>query len=228
MNAVLAVWNNVHTEHEAEFNEWYIREHIPDRVSVPGFNNGRRHLALSSADPRCPRNFTFYEVQNLAVLRSASYLECLANPTEWTQRTMPWLKNMNRTACRVVCKAGQGHGAFAGTLRLTVEPDSQTDFDDWVQRVLLPALIERPGIASAQYWRGDVAATGGSTPESELRSGYDDAVTSALMVSATHAGALVNAASLTGPEVLENVGASSDGGLALYQLVYALHQGISQ
>ena len=34
---LLAVWTDIASEIEAEFNTWYDTEHIPERLSVPGF-----------------------------------------------------------------------------------------------------------------------------------------------------------------------------------------------
>src|SRR5258708_40366363 len=56
-NAILAVWNEVDADAEGDFNEWYLREHIPERTMVPGVNRGRRYRA----DEGSPRYMAFYE-----------------------------------------------------------------------------------------------------------------------------------------------------------------------
>jgi len=224
MAGVLAVWNDVVQENEVEFNEWYIREHIPERVGVPGFRNGRRHLALSSADRSCPRNFTFYEVDSPAVLTCAAYVDRLNNPTEWTQRTMPWFTNMSRTACSVNSTSGQGHGAFAGTMQLKLAPGREETFAALVADELLPSLTVQNGIVSAQYWQGDPAQTNVHSTERGLRRGEDASVGAAVIVSATHAGALANASALLLEKQLEAAGATPTTALHLFQLVYELHR----
>ena len=40
-NGILAIWMDCAAEGEADFNEWYHREHFPERVGVPGFLKGR-------------------------------------------------------------------------------------------------------------------------------------------------------------------------------------------
>ena len=35
--AVLAFWHDVAPGGEAEFDQWHLREHIPERLAVPGF-----------------------------------------------------------------------------------------------------------------------------------------------------------------------------------------------
>lgn len=33
---LLAVWNDIAAEDEAEFNAWYVEEHVPERLGIPG------------------------------------------------------------------------------------------------------------------------------------------------------------------------------------------------
>ena len=223
MSAVLAVWNDVDADNEAEFNEWYVRQHVPERVGVAGFRNGRRHIALDGQAEPCPRNFTFYEVDDLSVLTSAPYRERLDNPTEWTTRTMPWFANMSRTACRVISRAGHGHGGVAGTLQLKVEDAAQPEFGQWLATDVLPRLVEIPGLTSAQHWGGDLDSTKVASTESGLRRGVDDSVSTAVVLSATTEQVLHAAAPLLAPEVLATHGAQVHHGLRLYRLIYSLH-----
>ena len=55
---VLAIWNGIEDEAEADFVAWHVREHIPERVAVPGFLRGRRYVAVAGA----PKYFNFYEL----------------------------------------------------------------------------------------------------------------------------------------------------------------------
>ena len=65
-----------------EHDNWHNHEHLPERLSVPGFRRGSRWVALSGS----PRYFVMYEVDDLATLASPRYLERLNNPTPWTAR----------------------------------------------------------------------------------------------------------------------------------------------
>ena len=40
---LLAVWNDIAAEDEAEFNAWYVEEHVPERLGVPGILSARRY-----------------------------------------------------------------------------------------------------------------------------------------------------------------------------------------
>ena len=40
--AVVAIWNGIAEEGRTDFYEWHNREHMPERVGIPGFEAGRR------------------------------------------------------------------------------------------------------------------------------------------------------------------------------------------
>ena len=42
---ILAIFNNVAHGREAEFEEWFQHEHLPERIAIPGFLMGRRYEA---------------------------------------------------------------------------------------------------------------------------------------------------------------------------------------
>jgi hypothetical protein len=45
----MAVWNDVEPGHEAEFDTWYMHQHIPERLGVPGFLEARRYEAIDGS-----------------------------------------------------------------------------------------------------------------------------------------------------------------------------------
>ncbi len=47
--AVLAIWSDVTAEAEAELNEWYRREHVPERLAIPEFLRGCRYRATDAS-----------------------------------------------------------------------------------------------------------------------------------------------------------------------------------
>ena len=46
---MLVTFTEVAPEDELEFNEWYDREHVDERVFMPGFKRARRYLAADGA-----------------------------------------------------------------------------------------------------------------------------------------------------------------------------------
>ena len=114
MAGILAVWNDCAPEGYDHFERWYIREHLQERVGVPGFRFGRRYEAVSGGDRRF---FAFYEVESPDVLSSRAYVERLEAPTPWTLEAMKSFRNMVRTVCDLRAAAGDLIGSHAVVLR---------------------------------------------------------------------------------------------------------------
>src|SRR3954451_16430747 len=100
--AVVAIWNDITPEGRDNFIEWHNREHIPERVAIPGFLRGRRYRA----DEGAPEYFTLYEARDSDVLVGADYLERLNNPTPWTKEATAHFRNTVRGVCTNVFSAG--------------------------------------------------------------------------------------------------------------------------
>ncbi len=198
-DAILAVWNNVVPASEAEFNEWYIRDHLPDRVSLPGFRRGRRWLSAGGG----PRYFTFYEIEDVAVMQSPDYLDRHENPTDWTRRMMPAFRDMNRSICRVTAKRHRGDGGAAGLVRLTPAEGAEAGLRRWIAESVLPRLMLAPGILAASLWELDVVASRmPDTAETRLRGTRDAVVDWVLVVEASRL------------EELDPIAAAVDAGVA--------------
>ena len=87
---------------EEEFNAWYDAEHIPERLSVPGFLTGLRYVCLDGH----PRYLAMYDLQSFDVLSSAAY-----NAVGY-DRASPWTK---RVTGRVKVWRSAGHQVYPGT-----------------------------------------------------------------------------------------------------------------
>jgi hypothetical protein len=140
---VLAIWHTITPEGEAEYWRWHDREHIPERVGVPGFLRGRRYRSLE----RSLEYLDLYEVEDPATLGSAPYLARLYDPTPWTRRVIPHFRDTLRLGYRVTASVGRGQGGVLLTLRLAV-PGGATD---------QPAALGAQGLAAVQELTGVVA-----------------------------------------------------------------------
>jgi hypothetical protein len=105
---------------DAEFNRWYDREHLEERVAIPGFLEARRYIAHqgSPAHKASPKYLCLYSTATFDVLDSPAYRTVLANPTEWSKTSMARFKNMIRAVARITISRGQGRGAALGVIRL--------------------------------------------------------------------------------------------------------------
>jgi hypothetical protein len=144
--AVLAVWDEVDRVIEADFDAWYLREHIPERTSVPGLLRGRRYRAETGS----PRSMAFYEATTLGVLTAGPYREQLANPTDWTRRVMPHFRFMRRGLCDVAASLGDGIGGAAAVVHMT--PDDEPRLREWIAGTLLPETLTMPDVVAAHLW----------------------------------------------------------------------------
>src|SRR5579859_1452586 len=117
---LLAVWNDIAAEDEAEFNAWYVEEHVPERLGIPGIVTARRYR-----DSAAPHSYAaIYDTESLAALAAPAYLERLANPTPRTRAIMPRFRNMTRAACEVAADFGalRSPGAVLATIELREAP----------------------------------------------------------------------------------------------------------
>jgi hypothetical protein len=218
-DAVLAIWNNVLPESETEFNAWYIRDHLPDRVSLPGFRRGRRWLSVD----RRPRYFTFYEIEDAAVMHSPDYLESHENPTDWTRRMMPAFRDMNRSICRVTAKQHRGDGGIAGVVRLTPADGGAAGLRRWIVETVLPNVMEAPDMLSACLWELDAEASRmPDTTETRLREGRDAVVDWVFLVEAARPEALQAVSAVIDAAAAAAAGAGRVGALEPYRLLSAL------
>src|SRR5664279_1001267 len=98
---------------EADFNRWYDREHLVERVAIEGFLEARRYVAHQGS----PKYLCLYSTATFEVLDSPAYRAALRNPTDWSKTTLARFKNMIRTIAHVTISRGQGRGAALGIIR---------------------------------------------------------------------------------------------------------------
>ena len=77
---------------EAEFNRWYDREHLEERVAIDGFLEARRYVAQDGR----PKYLSLYSTETFEVLDSPAYRTALASQTEWSKANIARFKNMIR------------------------------------------------------------------------------------------------------------------------------------
>ena len=68
---------DVDASDEREFNAWYDREHLEERVAIDGFLEARRYVAQAAT----PKYLSLYSTETFAVLDSPAYRTALANQT---------------------------------------------------------------------------------------------------------------------------------------------------
>ena len=198
-----------------EHDDWHTHEHLPERLSIPGFLRGTRWVALQGR----PRYFVLYEVEHLATLTSSAYLERLNNPSAWTSKMMPHYRGMTRGFCAVAGSFGLGLGHAGLLIRFKPAAETASSLRNWLLQHILPPLPSKPGVGSVHLFEG--AATPGMTNEQRLR-GADAGVDWALLVTgySQDAVASLGRADL-GNVQLEKHGATGVVG-AMYRMDYSV------
>src|SRR6185503_7892576 len=104
---------DIDAAHEAEFNRWYDREHLEERVAIDGFLEARRYVAHDGK----PKYLSLYSTATFDVLDSPAYRAALANQTAWSKANIARFQNMIRGVARITVSRGTGRGAALGIIR---------------------------------------------------------------------------------------------------------------
>jgi hypothetical protein len=158
---------DIDPEDEEDFNRWYDREHLEERVAIDGFLEARRYLAHQGS----PKYLFLYSTTTLEVLDSPAYRARLANPTDWSKKTMARFKNMIRAVASITVSRGTGRGAVLGIIRLRPLPGSEDTFRVELALKLDPTGLD--GIMSMHLIEGN-AALSGPTAELPAAAGASD------------------------------------------------------
>jgi hypothetical protein len=216
---IVAIWHDIVLERQPEFYEWHNREHMPERMGIPGFRRGRRYIALHGN----PQFFCFYEGDDLNVVAGPEYFERLNNPSEWTRKMMPHFRNMSRSVCNLRYSNGQGEGGFIATLRLTASSKTEEELCE----VILPQVGQAPGIVGVHLCVADGTASDIPTVEKTFRPSTDMCPPHVIMIEGSSAQFIRATAETLLPEIpyelgvyqLENARSNVEGahnGLAVY------------
>jgi hypothetical protein len=130
---------------EAEFNRWYDREHLEERVAIDGFLEARRYVAQDGR----PKYLSLYSTETFEVLDSPAYRTALANQTDWSKANIARFKNMIRAVARITISRGQGRGAALGIVRL--RPVDKDRLRSALRDLLDPGRLD--GIVSMHHRR---------------------------------------------------------------------------
>jgi hypothetical protein len=152
--AVMINWSNVAEQDRPAYYEWHSREHMVGRVGIPGFQRGRRSIAV-----RANRDFLMlYEVDDLAVLTGAAYMAKANNPSPLTQRTTGLISNSVRALAKVRLSLGIGQGGYLLTLRFDPQHGRDGELDQYLHEAM-PCVVAMPGIVAAHFCVADKPAS---------------------------------------------------------------------
>jgi hypothetical protein len=213
---LVAIWNDILPELREDFFEWHPREHMVERLGIPGFLRGRRYIAVDDG----VEFLTLYEVTSTDVLVSDIYKERLTHPTAWSTKTLPGFFNNERGACQIEFSDGYAMGGVMLTLRFEAEEGKEAALIDAV-KAAMAGLVDAPRVTGAHFVKNDVSLTGGNSGNQRGR-----------VITLPHLVVLIEGSTLDGVREagekflgnnrLAELGARPDVTRGLYQLEYSI------
>lgn len=220
-DAVMAVWGDAAPEAEPEFNEWYHRQHVPERVGMPGWLNGRRYRKVGRGKHRY---LAVYDVERLGCFDGPAYRHALDNPTEWTTRMMPSFRNFVRATCRVRFSSGEVLGSVLATVRYDPGNGDREAIARWLAGEALHDLREREGVTRVALWEADLDKSLARTGEQSIRSAPDGRAPFTAVIEGTDRSHVEAALAEAG--VVQGLAERGAGNVeaGLYALMFVLHR----
>ncbi|AET93587.1 hypothetical protein [Caballeronia cordobensis] len=159
------VWNDVVSAGREQFYEWHDKEHIPERLAIPGFRRGRRYVRPGHS----PEWLTMYEAADLDVVVSPAYLERLNTPTPATVDTLRYFRNTSRAVCRIVHSVGSSSGGHVLALRLDVPAQQAEAMKAYLCAEAFPRAAALTSVVACHLYMADQSGSHIDTAESSTR-----------------------------------------------------------
>lgn len=139
--------------HEDEFHDWYDLEHVPERQRVPGFGSCERWI--SATNPK--QAVATYDLDSLEVLKSEPYRAiAYENLSVWSKRVGPMCQRLIRFDGEQTLPGNADSPSGAGGVlvnAMNVDPERDSEFNEWYDHEHIPALAAVPGVLSARRFR---------------------------------------------------------------------------
>jgi hypothetical protein len=124
---------------EQEFHTWYDEEHIPARMSLPGFASATRYRAVEGK----PSHLAVYELDDMGVLETPEYRQLKDSPSPLTAEMLGSVTGFTRYICEAVADSGRrGEHRFLSVVAFQVPEEEVAEFDRWYEVEHAPLLLE--------------------------------------------------------------------------------------
>jgi hypothetical protein len=215
---MLIVFNEVKARDERDFNEWYNREHIDERVNLPGFRRARRYVAVRGT----PKYLATYECDTVGDLAAPGYLALLANQTPWTQAVMARFTQFNRMTLRVQVDLTHGIGGAVAAVKFAPDPRERKALAAWLHETALPKAIARPGLVGGAAAENDLEVANAPLRDKSMDHPKADEAEWVVLLEGSDAGAVGAAARTTFTLAsLRNFGVSVAPTIGTYRLLFS-------
>ena len=190
---MLVVFTEVAARDERDLNEWYNREHIDERINLPGFHRARRYVAVRGS----PKYLATYECDSADDLATPGYLHLLANQTPWSQAVMAKFTRFNRLTLRVQVDLTHGVGGVLAAVRFVPNPSESNALTGWLKETALPKAIARPGVVGATAAENDIEIANAPLRDASMDRPRADEVEWVVLIEGSDASAVGAAARTT-------------------------------
>ncbi len=148
---MLVVFAEVKASHERDFNEWYNREHIDERVNLPGFRRARRYVAVRAT----PKYLATYECSRVGDLATPFYLDRLAHQTPWSNRVTGRFTKFHRMTLAIKVDQSRGIAGAIAAVRFVPHPSQRVALVKWLREQALPQSAKPAGMVGAAAGEND-------------------------------------------------------------------------
>lgn len=155
-SGILLVFTDVDPTYEEEFNAWYNTEQLGNLLTLPGFLDAARYIALKGG----PRYLAAYELASADALQSRELQDYRANPSPWSRRISPTAigKNVARTLGTQIFPTSpemldRGFAPVLQIGRMSVPESVDREWNEWYNGEYIPGYRNVPGVIYARRFR---------------------------------------------------------------------------
>ena len=124
---------------EAEFDDWYEREHVPSRLAIDGISAATRWWAVDGG----PAHLAIYELDDLEALETEEYRRLKESPSQQTAWMLANVGGFTRYTCRLAYDSGPAAApTHLSVVAFAVPVEDAAALDDWYENEHVPALLQ--------------------------------------------------------------------------------------
>lgn len=167
---LMAFWATFEKQDLPNYVEWHNCEHMAERVSILGFQKGRRYAV--NGEPG--RFLQFYETETSSVLGAKPYLDALNNPTPWTKKALQWFRDPVRNIYELIGSNGEPcmfTAPYLAAIRFNLEDGKDGELLPNYTSEWLSALCDMPHVLRARLYRVDEEISKIMTSERKIYGG---------------------------------------------------------
>jgi len=216
---LLVVWTNIGENLDRDFNEWYNRSHLRERIlDLPEFVRGRRFVAFDGG----PRYLALYETRSTAAFHSEPYLALKRNFDPQSSRFVPHFRDTLKVAGQIVAYAGVAEGSVIALIPIAREAGREDALREVINADFLARLLAVEGVVAAWYAERDAAAVASAIADHPRAT--DRILDAMLVIECTSAEAMNRAAPLIDWVLIQAHGGKPDVPQARFRLACAVHR----